>query len=254
MKEWYKQAFGSHYAEIYSHRDEEDARRAVRFILGLAEIRSDRGPVLDLCCGEGRHSFEMAQRAAAFVAGLDLSPSLLQSAQSRKKQSHQAPAFLRGDMRRLPFANAQFTLVLNLFTSFGYFLHAEENRQVLVEVSRVLRPGGYMLLDHIHPAWLRQHLQHKTERTTSGGIRVFEHRHIREETGRVEKEIEFEIQGEPQKVVESVQMYSPEEMRSLARSAGLETVRIYGDFDGCELSPQSPRAIYLFHSPTTEAT
>ena len=50
-------------------------------------------------------------------------------------------------MRRLPFRDGAFEAVANLFTSFGYFFDEAQNRRVLGEIARVLRPGGAFLLD-----------------------------------------------------------------------------------------------------------
>ena len=51
------------------------------------------------------------------------------------------PHFVRGDYRELPFEDASFDAVLNLFSSLGY-LERDEDVGVLREFRRVLRPGA----------------------------------------------------------------------------------------------------------------
>src|SRR5690606_17288744 len=99
---------------------------------------------LDLCCGAGRHVLAMQARGY-HVIGLDLSADLLAAGlQSFKVETgcfdkHNSrtncPLFVRGDMRRLPFADRSFGLVTHFFTAFGYFMSDEENFGVFGEVA-----------------------------------------------------------------------------------------------------------------------
>ena len=58
-----------------------------------------------------------------------------------------APGARLLDMRRLPFADASFDAVLNLFHAFGYLEDETQDELVLAEVARVLAPGGRFLLE-----------------------------------------------------------------------------------------------------------
>ncbi|HEU4631953.1 MAG TPA: class I SAM-dependent methyltransferase [Gemmatimonadaceae bacterium] len=54
--------------------------------------------------------------------------------------------YTRADMRRLPARwTGRFDAVLNLFTSFGFFLDAADDRRVIAELARVLKPGGVLV-------------------------------------------------------------------------------------------------------------
>ncbi|HEY6360784.1 MAG TPA: methyltransferase domain-containing protein, partial [Vicinamibacterales bacterium] len=62
---------------------------------------------------------------------------------------------VRADMRRLPFRDAAFTLVVNLFMSFGCFRENSHHAEVLKEVSRVTALGGWLVLDFLNAARVR---------------------------------------------------------------------------------------------------
>lgn len=240
---WYRLAFGPLYEEIYSHRNRADARRAVRCIRDRAQVPPDAAPILDLCCGAGRHATEWVDATnGPPPVGLDLSEHLLGRA---RREAPDLP-LVRADMRHLPFASGRFAAVFNLFTSFGYFREEEENAQVFREVARTMRPGGRFVFDHINPAQLRAELRPETRRTTPSGLEIHETRRIDETARRVEKTIAFQLDGQRRRIVESVRIYEPDEVRAMARAAHMRLAGHFGDFDGAPAGPGAPRAIYVF--------
>src|SRR6266404_5708320 len=96
--------------------------------------------VMDLCCGPARHSIAFAQRGFE-VTGVDRSPFLLDRARDRASEAAVLVEFVMEDMRRFR-RPAAFDLACNLFTSFGYFDHEDEDLQVLRNVHESLKPGG----------------------------------------------------------------------------------------------------------------
>ena len=89
--------------------------------------------VLDACCGTGDLALE-AQRAGGRVTGLDFSERMLERA--RKKSA--AVEWIRGDVLALPFPDGCFGAV-----TVGFGIRNVEDLQAgLVELARVLRPGG----------------------------------------------------------------------------------------------------------------
>src|SRR5206468_2227743 len=96
------------------------------------------GRILDVACGAGRHTIDLAKRGYR-VTGFDLSSPLLAEARKAARTAGVKPTFVQGDMRRLPYRNA-FEAAISMFTSFGYFDRPEEDRQVLRGIARALRP------------------------------------------------------------------------------------------------------------------
>lgn len=240
MTEWFEQWFGEEYHVLYPHRDEAEARRAVALIARVAPW-SRGAMVLDLACGAGRHAAEL-ERAGARVVGLDLSPAMLLRAQRRA----QAP-LVRADMRALPFRSGSFGLVVNLFTSFGYFRSDLEHGMVVREVAEVLAPGGRFVIDYLNADQVRRTLRRDSEQIQQGDAAARVRRRFSEEGLYVVKEIE--LRAEHRSFQERVRLFTPGELERLMTEAGLEVEARYGDYDGGPLGAESPRTILVARRP-----
>lgn len=115
--------------------------------------------ILDLCCGQGRHSLELARRTFKYVEGLDRSHYLIQKAKAQAKKTGLDIRFREGDARKLPYAPDTFDVVVILGNSFGYFETIQDDMRVLKEVFRVLKPRGRLLIDVPDGEYLREHFQ-----------------------------------------------------------------------------------------------
>ena len=237
MSEWFTRWFGKEYLDLYPHRDDREARSVVRLIRNIVAPRAD-GRALDLACGSGRHTRALCKHT--WTVGLDLSMDMLQVAIS---ESPQIP-YVRADMRALPFATEGFDLVVNLFTSFGYFSSDDENRVVLTEVNRVLRRDGVFVLDYLNSDQVRATLvPHDTCRVRDRV--VTQDRRITEDGLYVEKQIS--ATGFPRTYMERVRLFEPDELRCLLHDAGFVIDHELGDYTAGPLGPGSPRAIFFAH-------
>ena len=104
------------------------------------DLLSGRGSLLDVGCGGGFLSLELARQGVTTI-GLDFSESTLEAARQRARQdAPQAPlSYVHGDAYALPFAADSFTAV----TCMDFLEHVSEPQRVIAEISRVLKPGGY---------------------------------------------------------------------------------------------------------------
>jgi len=192
--------------------------------------------VLDLACGPGRHTAAVG-RGGARVVGLDLSRALLFAARRRG-----VGPLVRGDMRRLPFRAAAFDVVLNLFTSFGYFACDTEHEAVLREVARVLRPGGRFVLDYLNAPAVRAGLVPRDERR-NGDATVVQERHISDDGRFVIKSIH--VSGGGRTFTERVRLFERADLEALLAAQGIRPEAAAGDYDGAAYTPASPRLILL---------
>ena len=244
---WFAQAFGAHYPLLYQHRDAAEASKCLDLLPRLAPFVVGRDRlVLDLGCGDGRHLELLAELGYAAV-GLDLSAELLRGARSRNGDG--APSTLvRGDMRRLPFAEASFSAVLSLFTAFGYFGPPAANQDPVREVARVLTPGGHWFLDYFDGDQVRAELgggeSHTREREL-GPLVVREERKFVPDDCLVVKRVRLGVrpghQVEAAKLgvpaeglayTEKVAVFTRRELDDMAAKEGLARVGAAGGYEG----------------------
>lgn len=247
---WYQHWFADAlYMELYAHRDAEEARQAVDLFESVTATDTDaphlrdsvpghHSSVLDLACGTGRHAFELARRGY-HVTAADLSPTLLAAAARKTQRFGPTLRLVRNDMRRLPFRLA-FDAVLQLFTAFGYFHDDRENEDVIAEVSRVLRPGGWYMLDFLNATALPATLAPYSE-TEAAHARITQERRIA--NGRVEKRIRIVQHGTTREYVESVRLFTLEDFRAMFQRHALSLVDVRGDYAGAAYGEDSPRCI-----------
>lgn len=250
MTPWYERSFGREYLELYAHRDAAEARADIKAIVRL--LSPPKGePLLDLCCGAGRHLCVLRDLGFGQLVGLDLSEELLHVAAGNLANADGNPEqipihvqLVRSDMRAIPYAN-YFATILSLFTSFGYFETDEENQSVFLAVHRALRPGGRVLVDYLNRDYVVAHLVERDEK-------VFPGRHIQNvrcligDRRRVEKTITVTTStGGKRQFHESVRLYSEAEMVAMLRVAGFIDIHCYGSLDGQAYDPESKRLILV---------
>lgn len=246
MKPWYKESFGLEYLKLYGHRNLAEARANVKEIVNLLSLQKDT-PLLDLCCGAGRHLLVLRELGFRNLIGIDLSEELLQVAAREITAKNGSTPFaiplIQGDMRAIPFEN-HFAAILSLFTSFGYFEADEENQAVLNTVYRALRPGGVFLLDYLNRKYVIENLVPEDEKTLESG-HVKNVRSLTADCRRVEKTTTF-IQGETEhQFQESVRIYDPDEMAEKLKMAGFINIRRHGSVSGDTFSHTSDRLILV---------
>lgn len=237
---WYAEWFGSDYLDVYAHRDVEEAVRQLDLMERV--LRPSPGSrVLDLCCGGGRHSVELARRGYR-VVGVDLSGDLLDAAMVHSDRKGVDVEFIRGDMR-CAVADGAFDVVVNFFTSFGYFELDAENQRVLSSIRRCLRPGGAWLMDYLNRDHAVRNLVPRDERRI-GDLLVRQERHIDSMRDRIEKTITLSRHGgAPRSYRESVRMYTLPEMARMTCDADLTITGTFGDSDGRPFGNYSPRLV-----------
>lgn len=140
---WWTDYFDAQYLLEYEPLfSPERDRHEVARILELLGLPSG-ARILDVPCGQGRHAHLLAE-AGFDVDGLDYSAELLEKARARGTAA--SLRYTKGDMRRLPARwTGRFDAVLNLFTSFGFFAEPADDRKVVAEFARALKPGGVLI-------------------------------------------------------------------------------------------------------------
>lgn len=201
------------------------------------------GRVLDLACGFGRLTTELA-RAGLRVVGLDRSPDMLCEGSRRAAAEDTgpgpAPRFVRGDMR--DELGGPFDAVLLWFTSFGYF-GDEQDQLVLCRAREALAPGGRLLIETRHWDRMAREFDPTTLRS-HGDDWMIEHHRYDPETGVQETAQTLVVDGERIERTSSVRRYGFPELRQKCLSAGFAQVQGF-DEHGERLSQDSKRCIVV---------
>ena len=253
--QWFESWFNHPlYLEVYSHRNQDEAASCIRTLLSLSGFdRKDpaRIEVLDIACGAGRHAHELA-RLGYRVTGNDLSPFLLEEARKEAIQHRLQLELTCCDMRCIPDID-RFDLVVQLFTSFGYFDRKEEDSAVVDKVYSALKKGGWYVLDLINPVHLKRTLVSETRRT-SGSLTILEQRAFIDD--KITKTITITpLAGEELSFSESVRLYPREEIYTLLQQAGFAVTNIAGNYQGELFSESdSPRMLIFCHKPLDSET
>ncbi|MFX0163143.1 MAG: methyltransferase domain-containing protein [Candidatus Hodarchaeota archaeon] len=158
--DWWRRIFNATYLKTDADvvDDQKITRREVDLFSEILNL-SPKDKVLDLCCGQGRHSLELVRQGFENVEGLDRSHYLIQKAKAVAKKEGLKVRFREGDARKLPYHPDTFDVVMILGNSFGYFETIEDDMRVLKEVFRVLKPWGRFLLDVSDGEYLREYFQ-----------------------------------------------------------------------------------------------
>jgi D-alanine-D-alanine ligase len=158
--DWWRRIFNSMYLKTDADvvDDKQITKNEVELFTSILNIPKESA-ILDLACGQGRHSIELAQRGYTNVTGLDRSHYLIRKAKSAVQQEALKITFKEGDARKLPFPPDTFDVVMILGNSFGYFESNDDDVMILKEVFRVMKPGGTFLIDVADGSYLRTHYQ-----------------------------------------------------------------------------------------------
>ena len=241
MKEWFKDWFNTEeYLNVYKHRNEEDAKELVDLILGNIDIPRN-GKILDLACGAGRHSIIFAQKGYK-VSAVDLSKNLLKVALDRAVESGVGVNFIEADLRNLCI-KPKFNLVVNLFTSFGYFEDDKENYKLFSRAFYFLNENGFFIIDYFNNNYLEKNIIPRSEGYIDHG-KIIQERRI--EGKRVIKKITILKNGIERHFKESVRMYSKDELITGIEKSGCKVEKIFGGVRGITFDLEtSPRIIII---------
>ncbi len=157
-RNWWKTFFDQDYLTFQMGRPQEETDVEIALIRDLLGPGAGRR-LLDACCGHGRHAVPLAAQGWR-VTGVDYSNSLLGLAQQEAQKSRSAishmPFWVRGDLRKSPFAPV-FDAVICMFTSLGYCEKEADHLVMLQSMADALKPDGLLLLDVANRDFLVQH-------------------------------------------------------------------------------------------------
>lgn len=237
-KEWFETWFDSPYYHIlYKHRDEKEAEQFLDNLMSYIKPQPGAS-ILDVACGKGRHSIYLNKKGFD-VTGFDLSENNI--AHNLEFENEKLKFYLH-DMREV-FRVNYYDIVLNLFSSFGYFRKERDNQRCMIANATAMKSGGLFVFDYFNAAKILCIGNSKYEAVIDG-IQF----NIRKEISgqKIIKHIEFKDRGEYFHYIEEVVLLSAELLKKYILDAGLTIVNTFGDY---QLNPfdenKSDRLIIL---------
>jgi SAM-dependent methyltransferase len=183
---------------------------------------------LDLCCGFGRITLELARRG--FMAtGVDITPSYLAAARDDAAYENLDIEFIQEDVRSFKRPKA-FDVAVNLYISFGYFADPKDDRLFLRNAWESLKDGGTLIIetlgkeiavrDFVEAEWFeRAGFMVLTEYTPVDSWASLKNRWILIRDGeRIERSF-------------TQRLYAASELRQLLLETGFSSVELYGNWD-----------------------
>lgn len=197
--------------------------------------------VLDLCCGPGLFVVPLAERGYE-VTGVDLSPSMLAAARTACEAAGADVTLERADMLTYTGPGA-FDVVLNVFTSFGYFDDAQDNVQVLRNAYESLAPGGQLLVDVMGKEVLAGWIGRPKAVDLPDGSYVVQRDTVLDSWRRLRTDWTL-VRGTSARTASITSwLYSAAELHTLFESAGFTDVECFGGFDASGYDQRSDRLI-----------
>ncbi len=246
---WYKSFFTSDYPELYGfHLRTKQTKRQIRFVRKALDLQAGE-TVLDLCCGQGRHSIALAKKGLNII-GLDLNRDYLAWAERAAAEAGVEIETIEADMREIPFSE-RFDAVISMFSSFGYLESDDEDLRVLEAIRQALKPAGRLLLDLPNQEWsLRSDGSEQRHQNSDGSVTHWQSE-LDLETGR--NRVTFSVvgpDGENRNLGSHIiRQYTLAEFIANLREAGLEYVSASGDYEGHPFSPTAERMLITARRP-----
>lgn len=231
---------------LHIYESSLSSERTVREVDGIISLLglSPGDKILDLCCGYGRHSINLAQRGYQ-VVGLDLSEVFLHRAKEEAKAHSVQIQWIHKDMRDIPF-ESMFDAVINIFTAFGYFENEDENQKVFQQVHKALKPGGCFLIDIIHrDALMRQYIPYVVTQNEDGSIVIYErHFDLYKSRNKVRTTVIFP-DGRRAESYETMCIFTLTDLVRMFEIADFQVQAYYGGLNGSPLTLDTLRMVII---------
>ena len=228
--DWWKQIFDETYliTDARSVCDEQLTSREVDFLERVLNL--DRSwPILDLCGGQGRHSLELSRRGFQDVTVLDYSKVLIDVGKERAEKEGLNTRFIRRDARDTNLPEKRFRIIITMASSFGYFAESGENEKILREACRLLMPVGKLLLDLPDRTHVQAHFVPRTWHEADEDVVVCRQRQMAREALYCREMVISKTKGLIRDENYFINLYDPETIRALLKSAGFGMVTIRKD-------------------------
>ena len=220
------------------------AKEEMEKVITLTELEPGTS-VLDLCCGVGRCSLELARRGFK-VTGVDRTTDYLTQAREQAEQENLDVEFIQDDMRKF-IRPESFDCVISMYTSWSYFEDPDEDKQVILNAHSSLKPGGKLVIQTHGKETLAKVFQQKGWDYTEDGLIWLQEREVRNNWSWMWNRWILLKGNERTEMEISHRLYSGSEIVTLLTECGFSRVDIFGDLDGNPYNQNARQLITIGH-------
>jgi len=248
--DWWKTLFDEVYlaTDARSVCDETVTCREIDVIIDLLPIRSNHR-ILDLCGGHGRHSLELCTRGFTDCTLVDYSRVLTDRAKRQTRDHQNFMAVIRSDARCTGLSSEYFDHVLILGNSLGYIQFSDADSRILTESFRVLRSGGWLLIDVTDGDMIKRTFKTDSWHESDDDMVICRYRELSDDAVRVREMVLSKKKGLVRDETYAVRLYNEESLKALIEDAGFLKLKIHTDF-----SPHNAEGDYGFMNTRMIAT
>lgn len=235
-RQWFEDWFNSEqYYQLYEKRNDDEANSFLSNLCAYLSLPKG-STVLDAPCGNGRHAAFLNEKGFK-VSGFDLAEKNIALCKARNIDVE----FFKHDIRHV-VPHGPFDLVLNLFTSLGYFEDQKENQLAVHQLATSLKNDGILVIDFFNATLTLKNLVPKETVSKQNHFEIS--RQVEGKT--IVKTIETKVNGELRYFEERVVAYSMGDLVNMVEEEGLEVMDCFGDYHlGDFDNDTSPRAILV---------
>lgn len=226
-RDWWKDFF-NHIYLITDARSVGDNRLTCREVDLLEKTlhlsKTDR--ILDLFGGQGRHSIELTKRGYRDLSVLDYSDYLIMLGKRLARKLNLRIDFYQGDARSTGLKSSDYSVIIVMANSFGYFADEKENLKVLKEINRLLKTKGRLLLDLANSEHVKSNLKPISWHRIGDDVDVFRKRDINKNLIKTREIAISKKKGLLRDGCYCERLYSKARITQLLKKAGFKNIKI----------------------------
>ncbi|MCP4423077.1 MAG: methyltransferase domain-containing protein [Chloroflexi bacterium] len=220
---------------------DERTTTEIDFILSRLAL-SAGARILDVGCGFGRHSVELARRGFA-VTGADPSAAMIAAARERARETAVSITFQQIPAEQYVAAKP-FDAAICLFTTLGQITDKEDNRSFLTAVYDALKPGGSLVVEVPQRETAVAQLK-PSEKFGDGERYTAVAKQYDSSTKIVNEEFLVVAPEQSRTYLLRYRLFSFSELSSLMADAGFAITVAFGDYAGTSLTEDSPSMLLI---------
>ncbi len=236
--DWWKTLFDEVYllTDARSVNDENITRQEIDIFLSLIPMGL-QDQILDLCGGHGRHAIELCRRGFEKCTVLDYSQTLLDIGARKAESGHHSVRFVQADARSTELSDETFDHVLILGNSLGYILEPDADLLILRESLRLVKSGGWLLLDVTDGSAVRKKLAPQAWHEIGNDVVVCRQREVKNGCICAREMVLSKENGIIRDKTYGIRLYGAVDLAALVERAGFSDIQVRtggADFDQVE--------------------